>query len=1007
MKNTITYSLIILLQCLIYGQDKKINLVGTWSTDDQSQTITIDSLLNGTYIKKSNGRTITLNLIANELPNYISIDSLKATAVSISLMNVPGEYPVYSTMTGQAYVKNQKQLILQVFHVLKTNQDPFEDDLNRGETLFFTKIDDTPPLVIDHDESALEILSDNSRDHLIGPWLDSNELPGLNIVYIKKNNISATYNYRDPNTKEELLIKLKGYIQQQSINKNYCFSLSGISHSFATTTKDKVIKVNSFSMSLVGEIIEDNDGNFRMKSSMNLAHAYGKKVNYSAVRSKGAYFTKSKNSNFAYQQIQNSMERLPFTNNGATNWFSDMKIGSTQILKMAIDTGGNFDWVNSTQCTENTCTKYNHSQFDTISTSFKMIDRTITKHDWGPWGSSEANLGFDLVKIDPTKKAFPKEINLIKKFIPTADGNMDKFKELLWDGALAIPSFSSGGKPNDPNYRISNIMLDLVTSGTIDPTKVTISFYYDKETKKGNYVIGNDQVDTTKVDIKSKITLNQKNYSDSEIPEDPYAVSYLWSTALHSVKVGGEIISGIDPSKTVFAFDTGSSSLKGDSIKMIEVKDKLIKGAENSPTIEYSMGVNSHGERGRFVIGPKQYKRTIQQGDFKNTDQIQVQTLASVPNLWVHGTTFLEDVVSEFTYDISFNKKGELVLKANNIALYNKVGGPQIIQPQFTCEEEYTDSGGLSGNYQDNTSETIVYRPGAKGEKVALLFDYIDIEKKYDFLYIYDGPNDKAQLIKEYSGNYKDEKIISTHPSGALTVKFTSDLTLNKRGWKAKVNKCSTKIQNHCKEEFTDSGGLYGNYKNYENNFFNPYIFHPEKAGNIVALDFEYIDLDFWDILIVYDGPTANPFNIKKIFNGKHENVKITSTHHSGAITAVFVSGFWTPKRGWKANVDKCTVKTNYRKSKIENEQKVISKDPLIYPNPVTSILHIAIPSSEETLGDSFISITDVLGKVVGNYTYKESDTSLDLDLSNLSEGSYFIKITNKKGVTTKKIIKQ
>ena len=90
-----------------------------------TQTITIYSLLNGTYIKKSNGRTITLNLIANELPNYISIDSLKATAVSISLMNVPGEYPVYSTMTGQAYVKNQKQLILQVFHVLKTNQDPF------------------------------------------------------------------------------------------------------------------------------------------------------------------------------------------------------------------------------------------------------------------------------------------------------------------------------------------------------------------------------------------------------------------------------------------------------------------------------------------------------------------------------------------------------------------------------------------------------------------------------------------------------------------------------------------------------------------------------------------------------------------------------------------------------------------------------------------------------------------------------------------------------------------
>ena len=297
MKNTITFLLVSLLQCFMYGQDKNINLIGTWSTNDNSQTIKINSLLNGTYIKKLNGRTITSSLIANELPNNISIDSLKATAVSISLMNEEG-YAAYSTMTGQAYMNKQKQLILEVFHALRTSEGP----LNRGETLFFTKINDTPPLINKYSPPAVNISSDN----LIGPWLDSNKRPGLNIVYIKKNNISATYNYRDPNTKEELLIKLKGYIQQQPINKNFFFSLSGISHSFATTTKGKIIKVNSFSMSLAGEII-DNGSDYKMNSSMNLAHAIGRCYTYSAVRSEGAYFSKSKNSTFAYQQIQNSL----------------------------------------------------------------------------------------------------------------------------------------------------------------------------------------------------------------------------------------------------------------------------------------------------------------------------------------------------------------------------------------------------------------------------------------------------------------------------------------------------------------------------------------------------------------------------------------------------------------------------------------------------------------------------------------------------------------------------
>ena len=997
MKNTITFLLISLLQCIVYGQNT--DLIGTWQTDDKVHEIKIDALLNGTYENTSNKRT--LKFIANGLSNFeneIYLEIPDPIAVSISLMNDHEGDKVNSTMTGQMYTDTDDNYtkILQLFHVLKTGNN----DLNSGETLFFKKTDNNPPLVI-HNETAN---SDSSLEGLIGPWKNSDASNGLNIIHIIGNNISATYNYFDPNMKQNFLIKLKGYVQSTT-NGNYYFSLSGISLPFPPTVRVedsiKYYQLNSYSMSLVGEII-DNGSNYSIKSSLNLAHACGIGANYSAVRSQGAYFTKSKTSKFDYEVIQNGMERLNFTNNGATNWVSDMKIGSTQTLKMALDTGGNYDWVNSIQCTIDACTKYEHTQFNHLkSNSFTWINEDPKPKDWGPWGGSEANLGFDLVKIDPSRKAFPREINLIKDFKPTHKGTMDQFNELLWDGALAIPSFSSGGKYKDENFRISNVIIDLVTSGTIDPDKLKVSFYYDKVTGKGTYVIGSGVIDATKVDIESKITLDQKNYADLDIPNDPYEVSYLWSTALNSVKVGGELISGIDPSKTVFAFDTGSSALKGDSIKMVNLNKKL--KLKNLPTIEYSMGFNNLGEVGRFVITPEQYNQEIEKGDKINTKQIQVQDLSNVPNLWCQGTTLLEDLYSVFTYDISFNTRGELVLKARNVELYNKVGGPQIIQPQFTCEEKFTDSGGVSGNYEDNASETIVYRPGTKGERVALRLFEIDIELNYDFLSIYDGPSDnEANLLKTYTGYHVGEKIISSHPSGALTVKFTSDGSVTKPGWNAEIDKCEA--QDKCREDYTDTGGNSGNYENYA---YKTRVFTPDTKGKKVALHFDYIDIEEnYDYLIIFDGPSVNWLDYKTHYSGSYKNEKIRSTHASGKLTTLFISDYSVTKLGWKACVK--DINTAFRgTTDHKKEQNMILNNTLIYPNPVASELHIIIPSMEKTIGNSEISILNILGKVVGNYIYKESAPSLKIDLSNLSTGTYFIKISNKKGVSTKKIMKQ
>ena len=107
--------------------------------------------------------------------------------------------------------------------------------------------------------------------------------------------------------------------------------------------------------------------------------------------------------------------------------------------------------------------------------------------------------------------------------------------------------------------------------------------------------------------------------------------------------------------------------------------------------------------------------------------------------------------------------------------------------------------------------------------------------------------------------------------------------------------------------------------------------------------------------------------------------------------------------------MNKCKRNLSSRSSISENKQEApkLLQSTLIYPNPLASWLYIVIPSSEKSIGDSDILITNVLGKVVGTYKYKESTNALKLDLSKLSKGTYFVKISNNKETITKKIIKE
>jgi len=99
------------------------------------------------------------------------------------------------------------------------------------------------------------------------------------------------------------------------------------------------------------------------------------------------------------------LQRGPLTDNGATPWYTVLRLGSErQELKFAIDTGTTHSWVTSIQCTTQAC--LNHRRFDfRSSTSFKQLTSPYSPDEisFGPWGTMQVTLGSDRVEFTMPK----------------------------------------------------------------------------------------------------------------------------------------------------------------------------------------------------------------------------------------------------------------------------------------------------------------------------------------------------------------------------------------------------------------------------------------------------------------------------------------------------------------------------------------------------------------------------------------------------------------------------
>lgn len=223
-------------------------------------------------------------------------------------------------------------------------------------------------------------------------------------------------------------------------------------------------------------------------------------------------------------------------------------------------------------------------------------------------------------------------------------------------------------------------------------------------------------------------------------------------------------------------------------------------------------------------------------------------------------------------------------------------GTTNITTPSGTI----TDGSG-SANYNNNANCKWVIAP-AGATQIGLTFTYFDTEPNYDTVFVYDGPDESYPVLATWWGNTLPSVIYTSSGTGAMCVKFKSDVSQTAGGWAANYQAYGSQptcgggtILSTPTGSFNDGSGN----NNYGNNQECYWFISPPCAGT-VTLSFSQFNTEInYDGIIVYDGWGSNA-NQLAVYSGTTMPSSVTS--NSGKMMVVFVSDYSTTMQGFTAN---------------------------------------------------------------------------------------------------------
>jgi hypothetical protein len=111
---------------------------------------------------------------------------------------------------------------------------------------------------------------------------------------------------------------------------------------------------------------------------------------------------------------------------------------------------------------------------------------------------------------------------------------------------------------------------------------------------------------------------------------------------------------------------------------------------------------------------------------------------------------------------------------------YTLVNNTPTITTYTTSAGTFYDSGGPSGDYQNDERTTTLIQPTG-ATNVTLTFTRFSLETNWDYMYVYDGASTTSPLLGRFTGTSLPGTIVSS--GGSLLLDFRSDCATVDSGW--------------------------------------------------------------------------------------------------------------------------------------------------------------------------------------------------------------------------------
>ena len=276
---------------------------------------------------------------------------------------------------------------------------------------------------------------------------------------------------------------------------------------------------------------------------------------------------------------------------------------------------------------------------------------------------------------------------------------------------------------------------------------------------------------------------------------------------------------------------------------------------------------------------------------------------------------------------------------------------------------------------------------------------FTDISTKNPTSWTWTFTPNTITYVNGTNANSQNPEIIFNNTGGYTVELYVSNASGNDNEIKSNF----ISINNTCEYSMTN-GQLYtcdaifydpGYTGNYPGGVDYTYTIFPSETNSNIKVLFNSFDIEsatncVYDYLEIYDAANSSSGFIGQ-YCGPNNPGTITASNPQGALTFVFHSDGGVEDSGWDATVT-CEDNTPTNVEEINNFNFNI------YPNPAKNNLQIRI--NNDQLTSNSIIIYNVYGKLVKQQNIKNTD--INIDISDLSKGVYFIKLNN----ISKKFIK-